>query len=289
MIPNPCWRKWEDLPGDGRRRFCGVCARDVHAVAAYSEAEWAELLAGGRVCAYLPSEIQSLPQSRRTVVAGALLTTIYPLMAQTGLVRVMVTDTMAAGIGHAAVTLGCADGKTRKMRADTNGVAEFADLPLGDCEVTVEADGFRRWRGNHVIAGTGANGVVTARLEVHEDLVGIYVGSAELKSPAKIRLRVIVSDASGSAVIGAKVTLVGANGKTRTRRADDRGVAEFSDVPLGDCGVTVEQAYFKRWQARHMVAETNGRLEAKLELGGAIGQIVELPKKKRWLPFWRKR
>ncbi len=117
-IPNPCWRKWEDLAGDERSRFCGVCGRDVHALAAYSESEWAALMAKGRVCAYSGGV-----SSRRAVIAGALLTTISPLLAQTSQLRVIVTDSSAAAVWQADITLLDADGTTRVVRADPNGLA----------------------------------------------------------------------------------------------------------------------------------------------------------------------
>ena len=201
-IPNPCGRKWEDLVGDDRSRFCGVCERDVHAVAAYSEAEWAALMAQGRVCAYSGGI-----SSRRAVIAGALLTTISPLLAQTGLVRVIVSDSSGAGVGQADITLLDANGTTRKTRADAEGLAEFAGLPLGECSVTVQVPGFKLWRSNHFVALT--NGVVGAQLEVGPIFIGIYVRAASEDGP-KGRLRVTVTDATGAGVAKAEVHAVDA-------------------------------------------------------------------------------
>ncbi len=161
MIPNPCSQKWEDLPGDDRRRFCGECGRDVHALATYSSDEWTALMKQGRLCAYTGETVPVLP-SRRTLIAGALLTTIAPLFGQTGTLRVLVTN--AAGSSGGAVTLVSADGTKRVARADASGVAEFANLPIEEYSVTVQDPGFVIWRGKYAV-NRGAE-ELRVRLEV---------------------------------------------------------------------------------------------------------------------------
>lgn len=267
-IPNPCWRKWEDLAGDDRSRFCGVCGRDVHAVAAYSEAEWAALMAKGRVCAYSGGV-----SSRRTVIAGALLTTISPLLAQTGLVRVIVTDSMRTGIGQAEITLLDAEGTTRKMLADAKGLAEFDGLPLGECSVTVQVAGFKLWRSNHFVALT--NGVIGAQLELGPILMGTYVMAAREDRP-KGRLRVAVTDATGAGVAQAEVRVVDADGETRTMRTDAHGVAQFGDLPLGQRDIKVQSLGFRIWQGKYPVSESEGQLAVSLEVG-TVGDYVDVP------------
>lgn len=173
MIPNPCPRRWEEMDGDAKRRYCGGCGRYVHAVAAYSDREWAAMLSEGRVCAYSEGEGAEAPRSRRAVVAGALLTTISPLLAQTGRLRVTVVDLTGAAVGQAEVALVGANGTERMAKADEAGVAVFADLPLGDCQVRVSRPGFVLWRGNATVGGAEAR--VDARLAVGKIDTGVWV------------------------------------------------------------------------------------------------------------------
>lgn len=54
---SPCDRRWEDMPGDDRRRFCSDCGLHVHNFAAMTaeeaEAFLRENLSKGRVCGML--------------------------------------------------------------------------------------------------------------------------------------------------------------------------------------------------------------------------------------------
>jgi hypothetical protein len=289
------------MPGDDRRRFCAECGHDVHAVAEYSEAEWAALLAKGRVCAYSLGETAGPAQSRRTVIAGALLTTISPLLAQSGVLRVIVTDSSGAPVGRSEVTLACNDRTARKMQADANGVAEFTALPFGNCEMTVRMAGFRVWRGRQTVTRT--SGAVTAQLEIGEVTMGIIVEAAGIQSPAG--LRVVVTDAGEVGIERAEVSLVCAGGQSRKARSDAGGIAEFRDLPVGECAVKVERAGFQAWRGSYAVSPGVGRMAARLEVGtvGVYVQIepvtveptpinatvpaAEKPAKKR-KRFWRK-
>jgi hypothetical protein len=51
-IRTPCPKRWEELAGDERRRFCSECCLHVHNSAALTRAEAGELVrgAGKRVC-----------------------------------------------------------------------------------------------------------------------------------------------------------------------------------------------------------------------------------------------
>ncbi len=173
MIPNPCPRGWEEMDGDTKRRFCDGCGRYVHAVAAYSDREWAAMLAEGRVCAYSEGEGAEAPRSRRALVAGALLTTISPLLAQTGRLRVAAVDPTGATVGQAEVALVCANGTERMAKADEAGVVVFADLPLGDCQVRVSRPGFVLWRGKATVGAAEAR--VDVKLTIGKIDTGIWV------------------------------------------------------------------------------------------------------------------
>jgi hypothetical protein len=78
------------------------------------------------------------------VLAGALLTAISPLMAQTGRVRIRVTDATGAVVTTAEAALLGADAKPiRTARANDAGDIAWMDLPLGDCRFAVVAPGFK--------------------------------------------------------------------------------------------------------------------------------------------------
>jgi hypothetical protein len=117
----------------------------VHAIEKYSEQEWEEVWkeSGGRVCGLLCEELPPQPRSRRAVLLGALLTAISPLMAQSGRVRIMVTDPTGTVIPTAQASLLGSDNKpTRTEHANERGEIVFADLPLGDCRFAVTTIGF---------------------------------------------------------------------------------------------------------------------------------------------------
>jgi len=139
-IVNPCQKTWADLHGDGRKRYCNTCRTSVHAIEEYSGDEWAKIWhdAGGRVCGFRCDESPPEPRSRRVVLVGALLTAISPLMAQSGRVRIIVTDTTGAVIPTAeASLLGSENTRLRTEHANERGEIVFGDLPLGNCRFTV--------------------------------------------------------------------------------------------------------------------------------------------------------
>jgi len=163
VIVNPCPKAWANLAGDGRERYCETCRRSVHAIQQYSREEWDQLWrdSGGRVCGVLEASPPE-PRSRRAVLVGALLTAISPLMAQSGRVRIRVTDATGAVIPVAqACLLGRDDKPIRTAHANEVGEILFADLPLGDCRITVDAPQFIRQ-----IVTTTLQGGDEAKLEV---------------------------------------------------------------------------------------------------------------------------
>ena len=167
-ILNPCPKKWTDLDGEGRARFCGTCKTLVHSIADYSPAEWNRLRreSNGRVCGFLCGESTSPPRSRRALLVGALFTAIAPLWAQTGRIRIRVTDITGAAIPTATASLLGPDNKTlRTESADIAGEILWTDLPVGDSVIVVKATGFDSRR----LTVTSRNNkelLVEARLEV---------------------------------------------------------------------------------------------------------------------------
>ncbi|HSR09521.1 MAG TPA: carboxypeptidase-like regulatory domain-containing protein [Bryobacteraceae bacterium] len=144
-ILNPCHKRWTDLSGDGRKRFCDECQTNVHALDQYSLEEFAELKRkSGRVCGFLAGESLPEPRSRRAILIGAFLTAISPLMAQPGRVRIRVTDASGAVIPGAVASLLGEDGKpTRTAYANEAGEIEFSDLPMGNSRFVVQRPGFK--------------------------------------------------------------------------------------------------------------------------------------------------
>ena len=145
-ILNPCPKRWSELSGGGRARFCPDCQTHVHALDQYSDQEFVALRAAssGRVCGYLSGEPTVQPRTRRAIIVGAMLTAISPLMAQTGRLRIRVTDATGAALaGMAEVSLLSNDG-TATSRARTNEIGEvrFEDLPIGDIRILVTCEGF---------------------------------------------------------------------------------------------------------------------------------------------------
>jgi hypothetical protein len=74
---------------------------------------------------------------------GAFLTAISPLMAQSGRVRIHVTDATGAAIpGAEASLLGADDKPQRTERANDIGEIVWTDLPFGECKIGVTSTGF---------------------------------------------------------------------------------------------------------------------------------------------------
>jgi Carboxypeptidase regulatory-like domain len=148
-ITTPCPKTWADLQGDGRERYCDVCRKSVRALDQYSREEldqvWRE--SDGHVCGLLSEDSPPEHRTRRAVLVGALLTAISPLMAQTGRVRIRVTDATGAVVpGAVASLLGADDKPVRTAQSDGMGEIEFGDLPFGDCRFTVATPGFQTRR-----------------------------------------------------------------------------------------------------------------------------------------------
>jgi hypothetical protein len=148
-IVNPCAKRWTDLHGEGRKRYCDSCKTPVHALAQYSANElnrlWRE--SGGHVCGFLSREPHRCSHGRRSVLLGLLLTAISPLLAQTGRVRIRVTDPTGAVVPNArAYLLGPNDKPSQTAEANEAGEIVFTDLPIGNSRFEVTEMGFRTLR-----------------------------------------------------------------------------------------------------------------------------------------------
>lgn len=144
-IVSPCPKKWADLGDEGRTRYCDDCKKSVHPIGGYTPEEvdglWRET--GGHLCACLPVQSTSEHRSRRAVLVGALLTAISPLMAQSGRVRIRVTDPSGAIVPGAKVSqVGSDRIPIQTATSDSSGEAVFANLPTGDCRFVVLSPGF---------------------------------------------------------------------------------------------------------------------------------------------------
>lgn len=96
-ILNPCPKKWDQLEGEGRQRYCDACRKNVHSIGEYSADEWDKIWreSGGNACGLIASEPFAIPRSRRAILMGALLTAVSPLMAASGFLKQQMTVTVA--------------------------------------------------------------------------------------------------------------------------------------------------------------------------------------------------
>jgi hypothetical protein len=107
------------------------------------------------------------------VLVGTLLTALSPLMAQTGRVRIRVTDSTGAIIPRTqASLLGRDDEPTQTAQANDAGEIVFTGLPFGDCRFMLAEQGFNTRRLT-VTVRNGDEVKVQAVLEVA--LVGEFV------------------------------------------------------------------------------------------------------------------
>lgn len=143
-IVNPCTRRWQDLPGDDRRRFCAECGLTVHAIESYSPDEQRALMAAGeRVCASLHAP----KPSRRVLFLASMATAVRPLWAATGSLRVVVRDATGAPIVGAGVQVFEKTRLVAKAVTDQQGAASVDRLPLSiDLEICSDAMGFATLR-----------------------------------------------------------------------------------------------------------------------------------------------
>jgi hypothetical protein len=144
-ILNPCSKKWPDLSGDGRARYCETCKTHVHSIADYSTEEWNRLWreSDGHVCGFLGGESRAPLRGRRTILFGLLVTACSPLFAASASVRFRVKDPIGGLVEHAAISVADKDDHPlRTLTTDGTGEAVFTNLPLGTLHFVVRAQGF---------------------------------------------------------------------------------------------------------------------------------------------------
>jgi hypothetical protein len=116
------------------------------------------------------------------VLAGALLTAISPLMAQSGRVRIRVTDATGGKIpGAEASLLGNGD-KLTVGRADAAGEIVLTGLPIGESRITLSHPGFKSLP-LVVTIGNSDELNVDAKMEVGPFTMGVIV-EAQLPPPS---------------------------------------------------------------------------------------------------------
>ena len=122
------------MHGEGRQRFCPDCHTYVHALEQYSlkEIESLQRESADRLCGYIAGESLTQLRSRRAVLVGVLLTAVSPLMAQSGRVRIRVTDASGTLIQDAEAYMTGKDHKLILTRANEAGEIALANLPIGD-------------------------------------------------------------------------------------------------------------------------------------------------------------
>src|SRR6185312_603260 len=82
----------------------------------------------------------------------------------------------------------------------------------------------------------------------------------------------IVTDPSGATVAGASVTTLHlATRKSRTAKSDAHGSYSFTNMPIGQYTITVDNPGFKKFvqQNVHLNADTTATVNINLELGTA--------------------
>jgi hypothetical protein len=182
-ILNPCPIKWADLQGDGRSRYCDLCQKHVHAISEYSPAAWNQLWreSNGHVCGLLASESPARPRSRRAILVGALLTAVAPLCAQSGQLRLRVTDiTGAVAPGASVSLLGSNSQSLHTLQTGRDGEVVLADLPLGDSVISIAMPGFMTYR-RTVTIRDAVEQKVEATLEVSSTTMGEVVVTRKRK------------------------------------------------------------------------------------------------------------
>jgi len=145
-ILNPCGKKWSDLEGDGRARFCATCKTPVHFIADYSPSEWKKIWgeSNGHVCGFL-GDSPGPRRNRRTIVVGALLAAVSPLFAASGRVKFRVIDRAGDPVPGASIAVLNSEGRVVQCsESDESGEATLTGLPLGDSRFAVTSPGFER-------------------------------------------------------------------------------------------------------------------------------------------------
>ncbi|HKQ73952.1 MAG TPA: carboxypeptidase-like regulatory domain-containing protein [Blastocatellia bacterium] len=102
----------------------------------------------------------------------------------------------------------------------------------------------------------------------------LLIGSTTLGQATRTSLSGLISDQTGAAVSGAKVTAKHVTTNEEFQATTDaQGAFTFPSMPLGQFSVTVEAAGFKRLEAQGVALEVG--VPAKLNVAMEVGQVAE--------------
>jgi hypothetical protein len=107
-------------------------------------------------------------------------------------------------------------------------------------------------------------------------LYGVLSATSTLAQSTGGRIRGTVTDTSGGAVSGAKLSIVNeANGQQRDADSGSNGEYIFLEVPVGTYDVSVNQAGFKKYLRKGIVVDLNEvlNLDIVLQVGGAMETV----------------
>jgi hypothetical protein len=161
----------------GRVRYCDLCKKNVHALDQYSLEErgalWRE--SGGHVCGMLVGGSAEPVRSRRMILLGALLTAVSPLLAQSGRLRIRVTDITGAVVPGANLSI---PGTMITAITNESGEAVLTGVPLREFVISLNAPGFKSLERTVTILGGGEQ-KLEATLEI-----GSTLGEVVLVTPS---------------------------------------------------------------------------------------------------------
>lgn len=213
-IASPCPKKWEEMAGDERVRFCSHCQLNVYNFSAMTriEAESFLLKAEGRVCGRLYRRAdgnvltQDCPVGLRAIrqrvsrLAATAFSAVVGLFGGMGyaqqpqsktktdvqrslrrfdqpVIQGTVYDWARAVIAGATVT--ATNQQTRKVfRTNTNEVGRFrfVDLPIGEYDIEIHSPGFVKLAIAKILVTEDDLITVETTLAVNEDgLMGVVV------------------------------------------------------------------------------------------------------------------
>ena len=168
-----------------------------------------------------------MSRGRFAVIVPTLLAAISPLLAQTGSVRVRVTDPLGARISDAVASFLDKDKKViRQARSDRMGELILTNLPVGDGNVEIDIPGFRHmtWIGLKV----GAQGETLLSVQLQPARINVdYVGPGPV--PVK-RVRVHVTDSTGLPTKNAHGWAI-SDGENSLVTADEHAELVFDSIP----------------------------------------------------------
>lgn len=161
-------------------------------------------------------------------VVALLLIATSPLIAQTGQVRVRITDPLGAKIFDAPGSFRDKGGNViREARSDRTGEVLLANLPVGEGRVELAVPGFRPVTYTDVKVGSDSEVVLNVQLQqmvIHVD----YDGGRLPRSVKRVRIR--VTNSAGLPIRSAHGWVVSDTvGPIVT--ADDNGQLLFQSVP----------------------------------------------------------